>query len=52
MYYPMLIASDVLRNDFDGSKAKLLFQAWKVALSKAKSLAWLDSPKLRRRIKD
>jgi hypothetical protein len=45
----MLIASDVLRNDFDESKAKLLAQAWKVALRKAKSLGWLDSPKLRRR---
>ena len=45
VYYPMLIASDVLRNDFDESKAKLLSQAWKVALSKAKSLGWLDSPK-------
>jgi hypothetical protein len=52
MYYPMLIASDVLRNDFDESKAKLLSQAWKVALSKAKSLGWLDSPKLRRRMRD
>ena len=50
VYYPMLIASDVLRNDFDESKAKLLAQAWKVALSKAKSLGWLDSPKLRRRM--
>src|SRR6516162_384780 len=52
VYYPMLIASDVLRNDFDESKAKLLAQAWKVALSKAKSLGWLDAPKLRRRITD
>jgi hypothetical protein len=52
MYYPMLIASDVLRNDFDESKAKLLSQAWKIALSKAKSLGWLDSPKLGRRIAD
>ena len=50
VYYPMLIASDVLRNDFDESKAKLLAQAWKVALSTAKSLGWLDSPKLRRRM--
>ena len=49
-YYPMLIASDVLRNDFDESKAKLLAQAWKVALRKAKSLGWLEAPKLRRRI--
>ena len=39
VYYPMLIASDALRNDFDDSKAKLLAQAWKVALSKAKSSA-------------
>jgi hypothetical protein len=51
-YYPMLIASDVLRNDFDESKAKLLSQAWKVALRKAKSLGWLDGPTLRRRIAD
>jgi hypothetical protein len=41
-YYPMLIASDVLENDFDESKVMLLAQAWKVALSKAKSLGWLD----------
>jgi hypothetical protein len=52
VYYPMLIASDVLQNDFDESKAKLLAQAWKVALSTAKSLGWLDDPKLRRRIAD
>ena len=52
MYSPILIAADVLRIDFDESKAKLLSQAWKVALSKAKSLGWLDSPKLRRRITD
>jgi hypothetical protein len=49
MCSPMLIASDVLRNDFDESKAKLLAQAWKVALIKAKSFGWLDSPKLRGR---
>jgi len=48
VYYPMLIASDVLRYDFDESKAKLLAQAWKVALSTAKTLGWLDSRKLRR----
>ena len=48
----MLIAADVLRNDFDESKAKLLAQAWKVALSTVKSLGWLDDPKLRRRIAD
>ena len=48
----MLVASGVLRIDFDESKAKLLSQAWKVALSKAKSLGWLDGPKLRRRITD
>src|SRR5262245_59559519 len=45
VYYPMLIASDVLRNDFDASKAALLAQAWKLALTKAKSLGWLDRPK-------
>jgi hypothetical protein len=52
MYSPVLIASDVLRNDFDESKVTLLAQAWKVALSKAKALGWLDAPKLRRRIAD
>ena len=50
VYYPMLIASDVVRNDFDESKAKLLAQAWKLALSTAKSLGWLDSQKMWRRI--
>ena len=45
VYYPMLIASDVLRNDFDDSKVTLLAQAWKIALSKAKSLGWLDDPR-------
>ena len=52
MYSPMLIAADVLRSDFDESKATLLAQAWKLAQSRAKSLGWLDSPKLRRRITD
>src|SRR5262245_4770395 len=42
MYCPMLIAADVLRNDFDESKVTLLAQAWKLAQSKAKSLGWLD----------
>src|SRR5262245_58640869 len=28
VYCPMLIASDVLRNDFDESKVKLLIEAW------------------------
>jgi len=50
MYSPILIASDVLRADFDESKVGLLAQAWKLALDKAKSLGWLDLPKLRRRI--
>jgi hypothetical protein len=50
MYSPMLIASDVLRDDYDISKAALLAQAWKLALKKAKSLGWLEAPKLRRRI--
>jgi hypothetical protein len=45
VYYPMLIASDVLRNDFDESQAALLAQAWKLALSKAKSLGWLEPPR-------
>jgi hypothetical protein len=49
MYSPILIASDVLCNDFDESKVTLLAQAWKLALSKAKSLGWLDEPRLRRR---
>src|SRR5262245_22780339 len=44
MYSPMLIAPDVLRIDFDESKVTLLAQAWKLALSKAKSLGWLDPP--------
>ena len=48
VYYPMLIASDVLRNDFDESKVKLLTDAWKLALSKAKSLGWLDDPRQKR----
>ena len=50
VYYPMLIASDLLENDFDESKARLLAQAWKVALRKAKSLGWLDSPRMWRRM--
>ena len=49
VYYPMLIASDVLGNDFDESKVTLLAQAWKVALSKAKSLGWLDDPRQKRK---
>jgi hypothetical protein len=48
-YYPMLIASDVLQNDFDESKVTLFAQAWKIALSKAKSLGWLDDPKQNRK---
>ena len=52
MYSPILFAPDVLGNDFDGSKVTLLAQAWKLAFSKAKSLGWLDAPKLRRRIAD
>jgi hypothetical protein len=48
-YYPMLIAFDVLQNDFDESKVTLLAQAWKIALSKAKSLGWLDDPKQKRK---
>jgi hypothetical protein len=50
MYSPILIAPDVLRNDFDDSKAPLLAHAWKLAHSKAQSLGWLQAPKLRRRI--
>jgi hypothetical protein len=45
IYYSMLIADDVLQNDFDESKTKLLAQAWKVALKTAKSLGWLDERK-------
>ena len=52
MYSPMLVAADVLRSDFDVSKVALLAQAWKLAQSKAKSLGWLEDPKLRRRIAD
>ena len=47
-YYPMLIASDVLQNDFDESKVTLLAQAWKLALDKATLLGWLDPPKRKR----
>jgi hypothetical protein len=47
-YSPMLIASDVLQNDFDESKVTLLAQAWKLALDKATSLGWLDPPKRKR----
>ena len=50
MYSPMLIAADVLRPDFDESKVTLLAQAWKLAQSKAKSLGWLEEPRLRRHI--
>jgi hypothetical protein len=50
VYSPVLIAEDVLQNDFDESKPALVAQAWKVALSKAKSLGWLRGPKQRRRI--
>jgi hypothetical protein len=52
MYSPILIAADVLRSGFDESKVRLLAQAWKLAESKAKSLGWLDEPRLRRRIAD
>jgi hypothetical protein len=48
-YYPMLIASDVLQNDFDESKVTLLAQAWKLARDKAKSLGWFDRQKPTRR---
>jgi hypothetical protein len=48
VYYPMLVASDVMENDFDESKVTLLAQAWKSALDKAKSLGWLDPPKRKR----
>jgi hypothetical protein len=41
VYCPMLIADEVLQNDFDESKAGLVAQAWKVALNKAKELGWL-----------
>ena len=51
VYYPMLIACDLLRNDFDESKVTLLAQAWKVALKKAKSLGWLDDPKQKRKLR-
>jgi hypothetical protein len=48
-YYPMLIASDVLENNFDESKVTLSAQAWKLALDKAKSLGWFDERKRIRR---
>jgi len=40
----MLVASDVMENDFDESKVTLLAQAWKLALDKAKALGWLEQP--------
>ena len=49
VHHPMLIADDLLQNDFDESKTKLLAQAWKVALKTAKSLGWLDDPKQKRK---
>jgi hypothetical protein len=49
VYYPMLIADDVLQNDFDESKTKPLAQAWKVALKTAKSLGWMDERKQQKR---
>jgi hypothetical protein len=51
VYYPMLIASDVMQNDFDESKVTLLAQASKLALEKAKSLGWLDGPEQKRKKK-
>ena len=51
VYYPMLIASDVLQNDFDKSNVTLLAQAWKLALDKARSLGWLDEPEQKRKKK-
>ena len=48
VYYPMLIADEVLQNDFDESKAGLVAQAWKVALNKAKELGWLNDPSKKR----
>ena len=52
VYYPMLIADDLLlENDLDDTKAKLLAQAWKVALKKAKSLGWLDDPRQKRKLR-
>jgi hypothetical protein len=39
----------MLENDFDESKVTLFAQAWKVALSKAKSLGWLDEPEQKRK---
>jgi len=47
MYSRILIASDVLRSDFDETKVALMAQAWKLPSSKAKSLGWLDEPRLR-----
>ena len=52
VYYPMLFASDVPRNDFDEPRATLLAQAWKVALNQVKLLGWLEPKKLQRRIAD
>ena len=47
MYSSMPIAADVLSNSFDEKNVTLLAQAWKLALSKAKSLGWLAFPKRR-----
>src|SRR5271169_5411111 len=52
VYYPMLIASEVLQNDFDESKVTLLAQAWKLALDKSKTLGCLDQQKGRRPRRD
>ena len=40
---PMLIAIDGIDRVTDGSKAKLLAQAWKAAYQKAQELGWLNS---------
>jgi hypothetical protein len=48
MSYPMLVASDVLRNSFDDSTVGHLAQAWKIALNKAKELGWLNDRRKKR----
>jgi hypothetical protein len=48
VYYPLLIASEVMQPDLDESKVALLAQAWRLALDKAKSLGWLDGQKPKR----
>ncbi|MGO8841288.1 MAG: hypothetical protein ACLQF1_09200 [Methyloceanibacter sp.] len=42
-YFPMLIATDGMRDDLTPSKVKFLAQAWKAAYKTARTLGWLKS---------